>query len=80
MVIMMMNNIKSIYDVRQLLKQFGIFIYIGSREADLDLMEAEIQELYSVTCIPKNIFQESLLVIRKEKRNLREGKGANARD
>lgn len=69
---------KNIYDIRQLLKQFGIFVYIGSREAELDLMEAEIKELFCVSCISNHVYQESILLIRKEKRNLQDGKGANA--
>lgn len=68
----------SIYDVRQLLKKFGTFIYIGNREADLDLMEAEIKELFRISCISNQTYQQGILLIRKEKRNLRDGKGANA--
>jgi len=70
--------VKDIYDVRQLLKRFGVFIYIGNREADLDLMEEEIRELFHISCISNQVYQESLLLIRKEKRNLQDGKGANA--
>ncbi|HLQ72433.1 MAG TPA: YqgQ family protein [Bacillota bacterium] len=70
-----MNNM---LDVRQLLKRFGTFIYIGDREADLQLMQAEIHELYSAGCISAQEYQDSLLIIRKEKNNLQDGKGANA--
>lgn len=68
----------SILDVRQLLKRFGTFIYIGNREADLHLMEAEIRELHHAGCIPIQEYQECILVIWKERKNLQDGKGANA--
>ncbi|HLR01136.1 MAG TPA: YqgQ family protein [Virgibacillus sp.] len=60
---------KNIYDIRELLKQFGTYIYIGNREADLDLMETEIKELFHLSCISKQTYQECLLTIRREKSN-----------
>ncbi len=60
---------KSMIDVRRLLKQFGIFIYIGNRIADLQLMEEEIRELYSMQLIDVQQFQQAILIIRKEMEN-----------
>ena len=37
---------KTIYDIQQYLKKFGMIIYIGDRVSDLELMESEIHELY----------------------------------
>lgn len=37
---------KSMYDIQQLLKTYGIFIYTGDRTGDLQLMDIEINELY----------------------------------
>jgi len=65
-------------DVRQLLKRFGTFIYVGDRGGDLHLMEAETRELYKNGCITIQEYQESLIIIRKEMRNIEDGKGANA--
>lgn len=42
---------KTIYDVRQLLKRFGTVIYVGDRLADLELMEDEIREMYQAKFI-----------------------------
>lgn len=56
------------YDVQQLLKKFGIFIYVGNRKADLELMELEVAELYREKCITVSEYQEAMLVLRKEKR------------
>lgn len=56
------------YDVQQLLKRFGIFIYVGNRKADLELMEIELSELYRSKVISGNEYQTALLVLRKEMR------------
>ncbi|ALX48080.1 YqgQ family protein [Lentibacillus amyloliquefaciens] len=66
---------KTIYDVRQLLKRFGTIIYIGDRTADLELMESEIKELYQLQCIGTEEYQKALLLLRKEARRLSEQKG-----
>ncbi|CAM3952413.1 YqgQ family protein [Lederbergia lenta] len=56
----------TVYDVQQLLKKFGIFVYVGERIADLELMEAEIKDLYFANLIPKEQFQQALLILRNE--------------
>lgn len=59
---------QTMYDVQQLLKRFGIFIYVGNRKADLELMEIELSELYRSKVISGNEYQTALLVLRKEMR------------
>jgi len=59
---------KTLYDVQQLLKRFGIFIYTGNRLADLDLMEDEIRELYEYGLIEQSEFAQATLILRNEKR------------
>lgn len=61
---------ETVYDVRQLLKRFGIFIYLGERAADLSLMELELQELHKTDCISTTDYQMAILIIRKEKTRL----------
>ncbi|KGP72962.1 YqgQ family protein [Pontibacillus yanchengensis] len=63
---------QTIYDVQQLLKRFGTFIYIGDRLADLELMEQEIKELHQAQCITNDEFQMSVLLLRHEAANLRD--------
>lgn len=58
---------ETVYDVRQLLKRFGIFIYLGERLADLNLMELEIAELYKSQCISVKDYQSAILILRNEK-------------
>ncbi|RXH49335.1 DUF910 family protein, partial [Streptococcus pyogenes] len=37
---------KTLYDVQQLLKNFGIFVYLGKRLYDIEMMKIELQRLY----------------------------------
>ncbi|TGB04304.1 YqgQ family protein [Halobacillus salinus] len=57
---------KTIYDIQQLLKKFGTFIYVGDRLADLELMEEEVRELYKSQCIVKEDYQMAILLLRGE--------------
>ncbi|TQS74546.1 DUF910 family protein [Ornithinibacillus gellani] len=57
---------KNMYDVQQLLKRFGIFIYVGNRTADLELMEMEVRELYQSGCIQIQEYQQAVLILKKE--------------
>jgi uncharacterized protein YqgQ len=57
---------KTIYDIQQFLKKYGTIIYVGSRLADLELMEEELKELYQSQLIDTNEFQTALLLLRHE--------------
>lgn len=57
---------KTIYDIQQFLKRFGTIIYIGDRIADLELMEAEIKELYRSQLIEARDFQTAILILRHQ--------------
>lgn len=57
---------KSVYDVRQLLKKFGTIIYIGDRIADLELMEEELTELYKQQLITNQTFLQARHILNNE--------------
>ncbi|NHM30306.1 YqgQ family protein [Neobacillus terrae] len=57
---------RSIYEIQQFLKTYGTIIYIGDRVADLELMEAEITELYNSQLIEQKDFDSALLLLRRE--------------
>ena len=60
---------KSVYDVMQLLKRFGIYVYTRDRLADLEMMEDEIRELFKMQMIESNDFQLAILLLKQEQRN-----------
>ncbi|AYE49218.1 DUF910 family protein [Priestia megaterium NCT-2] len=64
----------TLYDVQQLLKSFGIFIYVGDRIADLELMEAEVKELYQSNLIDVRDYQMVILLLRRELKQQKEKK------
>lgn len=64
---------KSIYDIQQLLKRYGTFIYTGDRLGDLDLMEMEIDELYEMKFIETYDYQMAKLLLRRERTRLSKG-------
>lgn len=63
---------KTIYEIQQFLKQYGTFIYIGDRIADLELMEFELKELYQSQLIEPRDYATALLILRQEIQFLKE--------
>lgn len=61
---------KTIYDVQQLLKRHGVFVYTGDRIGDLDLIEMEVGDLYASKLISIDDYRMSRLLIAKERRLL----------
>lgn len=57
---------KDFYNVLQLLKRFGIFIYTGERNTDIELMISEIKELYDNGLIMKEDYFSAILILKKE--------------
>ncbi|WP_337249659.1 YqgQ family protein [Virgibacillus halodenitrificans] len=62
----MVIKMKSMYDIRQLLKKFGTYIYTGNKIGDLELMEMEIEELQKYGFIQKEDYISAKLLLRKE--------------
>lgn len=60
----------TLYDVMQLLKKYGVFVYTGQKQIDIDLMEDEIRELFHSTLISSEEFTKSLLILRREREKL----------
>lgn len=70
----------SIYDLQQLLKRYGTFIYTGDRIGDMELIEMEIDELYRMQFIEIKDYQTAKLLLRKEKNRLRSQWGPRSDD
>lgn len=58
---------KTLYDVMQLLKRYGTIIYTADFNADLDLMEDEVKELYRLQFISPKEYATALLILRQKK-------------
>lgn len=59
---------KTLYDVQQLLKRFGIIIYIGKRLYDIEVMKIELEKLYDNGLIDKDDYITAELILRREHR------------
>ncbi len=57
---------RNMYDVQQYLKQYGTYVYIGDRLADLELMELEMKALFQSQLIDRMELQLALGVLRHE--------------
>ncbi|WP_220750815.1 YqgQ family protein [Apilactobacillus xinyiensis] len=57
---------KTLYDVQQLLKKFGTYVYVGKRLWDIEVMALEIDHLHDADLISKKQFIQSKLVLNHE--------------
>ncbi|MFC6254770.1 YqgQ family protein [Secundilactobacillus hailunensis] len=59
---------KTLYDVQQLLKQFGIYVYVGKRLWDIEVMALELDHLHDANVIDHKTFAHAKLVLTHEHR------------
>ena len=59
---------KTLYDVQQLLKQFGIIVYLGKRLYDIEMMKIELEALYQNGLIDKDNYLSAEMILRHEHR------------
>ncbi|KMT60623.1 hypothetical protein X560_0751 [Listeria fleischmannii 1991] len=57
---------KSVYDVAQLLKKYGIIIYLGKREYDIEMMEHELTELFKHQILDRDIYAVARGILKQE--------------
>ena len=65
------RNYRTLYDVQQLLKEFNVFVYVGKRLYDIELMAIELDNLYQL------IQKQRLSCVKNIVKNKRELKGVN---
>lgn len=58
--------LKTLYDVQQLLKRFGVFVYVGKRLWDIELMALELDHLRESDVIDQDEFVKAKLVLERE--------------
>ena len=57
---------ESLYDVQQLLKQFGIYVYVGKRIYDIELMQIELKNLYEIRVIDRDTYLQAWGILKRE--------------
>lgn len=61
-----MCQVKTLYDVQQLLKQFGIYVYVGKRIYDIELMSMEVKQLFDSHLIDKETYLTAWAILKRE--------------
>ena len=59
---------KTLYDVQQLLEQFGIIVYVGKRLWDIEVMALEIDHLHQAHVITQQQFLQAKMILNREHR------------
>ncbi|CQH23064.1 TPA: YqgQ family protein [Streptococcus agalactiae] len=59
---------KVLFDVQNLLKKFDIYVYIGKRLYDIEVMKIELQRLYDNGLISRDDYLKAELILRREHR------------
>jgi len=57
---------RNVYDVQQLLKSYGIFVYTGDRKDDLLMMEMEVLDLYHSKFIDGETMKKAVMILRSK--------------
>lgn len=57
---------KTLYDVQQLLKKFGIYVYVGKRMWDIELMALELDHLYKAGVLDNKNYVTAKLILSRE--------------
>ncbi|KRM93918.1 hypothetical protein FC56_GL000639 [Lentilactobacillus senioris DSM 24302 = JCM 17472] len=59
---------KTLYDVQQLLKKFNIYVYVGKRIWDIEVMALELDHLHQAQLITQDEFIQAKLVLTQQHR------------
>lgn len=59
---------KTLYDVQQLLKQYGIVVYVGSRLYDIEMMGIELKNLHQSKLVDDETYKQAWLILKREHR------------
>lgn len=59
---------ETLYDVQQLLKQFGVYVYVGKRIYDIELMQIELKNFYDSRLIDRYVYLTARRILTREHR------------
>ena len=65
---MIPREFRTLYDVQQLLKEFNVFVYVGKRLYDIELMAIELDNLHQAGVVDQSTYMKAKIVLRKEHR------------
>lgn len=60
------TNIHTLYDVQQVLEKFGIFVHVGKRIWDIELMAIELDKLNDQKVLDKSTYLSCKMVLNRE--------------
>ncbi|MFN2745334.1 MULTISPECIES: YqgQ family protein [Bacillus] len=62
---------KTVYDVQQLLKRFGCFVYFGDRKLEIEFMMEELKEIFLSNLIEKEQWIQAMSILQNELTNIK---------
>ena len=62
----MVETMKTLYDVQQLLMRFGNYVYFGDREVELEFMADELKEMYTSGVIDRTEWSNAMKILQME--------------
>ena len=62
------KSLRTLYDVQQVLKAFGIYVYVGKRMWDIEVMTLDLDNLYRMNAIDKPTWLQAKVVLTHEHR------------
>lgn len=61
-----LKAMKTLYDVQQLLKHYGVVVYVGKRLYDIELMKLELKSLYDAGILDKQRYLLGAGILQRE--------------
>lgn len=61
-------EMKSLYDVQQLLEKFGVIVHLGNRLWDIELLSVELQNLKDSNLIDPDEYRSARLILKQQHR------------
>lgn len=57
---------KTLYDVQQLLKKYGVLVHVGKRIWDIELMALELDNIYHTNLLDKQDYLVAKMILARE--------------
>ena len=57
---------KTLYDVQQLLKKYGVLVHVGKRIWDIELMALELDNIYHTNLLDKHDYLVAKMILARE--------------